>query len=167
MRYPSILEDINLFIDDNSFAGEIKKQKLPDVSLKVEAFRPGGIGMEIEQATGLEKMDTELELYSYDKRVLGLVGKRTSRDTPLVARGAVMSDGEMRTVVVRMQGLWKKYEGGDWEPAKEGVTKFTVNLDHYELEIDGEEIYYIDAKTKVFRINGEDQFEALREALQL
>lgn len=167
MRYPSILEDFNAFINDNSYAGEVKKAKLPDVSLKTESFRPGGIGMEIEQATGLEKMDVELEMATYDKRILGLVGKRTSRDTPLVLRGGVTSDGELKTVVVKMQGLWKKYEGGDWEAAKEGVTKFSVNLDHYELEIDGEEIYYIDAKTKVFRVNGEDQYEQLRQALQI
>ncbi|MFW1108924.1 hypothetical protein CGI16_23265 [Vibrio parahaemolyticus] len=166
-KLPSVLVDINAFFKDESFAGVCNTVTLPKIVTKTTDFVLAGVAGDIERDLGkLEKLESEVTISDYSSKVIDLVGNRESRDQQFVIRGAVDVDGTIKSVVVRMQGFWKSYEhGGDFKPEEEAALKFAIGVEVYELEIDGKEVVFIDKLNNVFRVNGNDRNQAIREAL--
>ncbi|MDN3719417.1 phage major tail tube protein [Roseibium salinum] len=59
----------------------------------------------------------------------------------------------------------------EWEPDEsdpedfQGCNHALKEVTHFELILDGEELYYIDFWERIMRRNGEDLFEGVRGAL--
>ncbi|PMN73146.1 phage major tail tube protein [Enterovibrio norvegicus] len=166
-RLPSIINDINAFFKDESFAGLCNTVTLPKVVVKTTDMVLAGYAGDIERDLGkLEKLESEVTISAFDPKVIDLVGDRASRDEQFVIRGAVDADGQIKSVIIRMQGFWKSYEhGGDFKGEEEATLKFAIAVDVYGLEIDGKEVVFIDKPNNIFRVNGKDRNQAIREAL--
>lgn len=165
-QLPTILVDVNAFFKDESFAGRCNTVTLPKVVTKTIDQTLAGVAGDIERDVGkLEKLECEVTISDYATKVIDLVGNRESRDEVFAVRGAIDVGGTIKTVVVRQQGFWKSLELNEFKPESEATTKFAIAVEMFELEIDGKEVIYIDKLNNVFRVNGKDRNEAIREAL--
>ena len=54
---PETLANLNLFVDGQSFQGDVTSLTLPKLTLKTEEHRAGGMDMPIELDMGMEKME--------------------------------------------------------------------------------------------------------------
>lgn len=163
---PSILVDMNAFIKDKSFAGLCNTVTLPKIVTKTIDQTLAGVAGDIERDIGkLEKLESEVTISDYSPDVVSLVGSRNSRDEVFTLRGAVDVDGQIKTVIVRQQGMWKSLELNEWKPESEATNKFAIAVEMFELEIDGKELIHIDKMNNKFRVNGVDRNDAIRAAL--
>lgn len=166
-RLPSVLQDMNAFFRDDSYAGLCNTLTLPTIAVKTADFVLAGIGGDMEKALNkLEALESTVTISNYASRVINLLGSNDSRDEVMTFRGAMDNDGgSISTVIVRQQGLWKSLEFNEWAPENEGTNQFTIAVEMFELEIDGVEVIHIDKMNNVFRVNGVDRNEAIRTAL--
>lgn len=165
-KLPSVLVDINCFFDDESFAGVANTMTLPKIVTKTIDMVMSGVAGDMARDIGrLEKLECEVTISDYAPRIMGLVGSRDSREEVFVARGAVDVEGTIRTVVVRQQGFWRELEFNEWAPEKEATNKFAINVEMFEVELDGREVIHIDKLNNIFRINGVDRNQSIRDAL--
>lgn len=165
-KLPSVLVDINCFFDDESFAGVANTMTLPKIATKTIDMVMSGVAGDMARDVGrLEKLECEVTISDYATRIINLVGSRESREEVFIARGAVDVDGVIKTVVIRQQGFWRELEFNEWAPEKESTNKFAINVEMFEFEMDGREIIHIDKLNNIFRVNGNDRNQPIREAL--
>jgi P2 family phage contractile tail tube protein len=160
----NILKNFNLFVASVGYAGNIDELQLPNLTLKVEEYRAGGMDAPVEIDQGLEKMEVSGTLSKVDEAVLNSFGKSVD----LTARGALQSlGGEVTPVEVRMTGLIKTIEHGAWTPGAKATVKFTGTLSYYKYTQGGRVIHEIDVQNFKRIVNGVDQLAEQRRALGL
>lgn len=165
-KLPHILTDMNAFLMDESFAGQINTMTMPKFVLKVAEKALSGSAGAIERSLGrLEKLESEVSIDAFHPKVIGLVGSNAGRDEVLVLRGALDVDGGHVPLTVRFSGLWKDLDMGEFKPEGEITIKSTVAIEHFELEIDGREYIFIDKLTNVWRMNGVDLTKEIRACI--
>ncbi|NAX31988.1 hypothetical protein CAG63_18245 [Vibrio sp. V37_P2S8PM304] len=166
-RIPSVLLDFNAFLRNESYAGTANKLTLPKVVTKTIDFDGAGIGGTMKRDVGkLEAMESEVTISDYPERVFDLVGSRDSREEQFVVKGALDVGGQVRQVVVRQSGFWREVEFNEWAAGGvEATTKFVIDIEFFELEVDGKERLHIDKINNVFRVNGKDRNKEIRHAL--
>ncbi|MGL4506658.1 MAG: phage major tail tube protein, partial [Aeromonas sobria] len=54
---------------------------------------------------------------------------------------------------------------GEFAPESETTVQSMVAIEHFELEIDGKEIIYVDKLTNIWRMNGVDRTAEIRACL--
>ncbi len=166
MPLPSIVRDINCFIKEKSFIGVANVATIPKIVTKTTDMVLAGFAGDIERDIGkLEKLESSITVSQFSSEVLGLIGDRASRDETLVLRGAIDVGDSISTLVVKMQGLWKEVEFAEFKPETEATNKFAIAVEVFTLELDGKEIIHIDKENNIFRVNGKDRNEKIREAL--
>ncbi|MGY3887188.1 phage major tail tube protein [Aeromonas aquatica] len=165
-KLPHVLVDMNAFLRDESYAGLINKMTLPKIIVKTAEKAMSGVAGAVERSLGrLEKMESEVTIEAFHPTVIGLPGSNASRDELIIVRGALDVDGGVVPLVVRFSGLWKDLDLGEINPEKEVEVKSNVAIEHFELEVDGRELIYVDKLTNVWRMNGRDMTKDIRAAL--
>lgn len=76
MAARNIRKNLNLFVDGRGYAGQIEEFNAPKLALTTEEFRGGGMQGPVEITMGMEKMETDFSLISYDADVLSLRCRR-------------------------------------------------------------------------------------------
>lgn len=166
MKLPHILTDMNVFMMDESFAGQVNTMTMPKIAFKVVEKILSGAAGSIDRSLGkLEKMEIEVNIEAFNPRLIGLVGSNDAREEVVIVRGALDVDGTHKPLVVRFSGFWKDLDMGEFKPEGETAVKSMVSLEHFELELDGRELVYIDHLTNVVRFNGEDRTAGIRACL--
>lgn len=166
-RIPSVLVDFNAFLKNESFAGVANKLTIPKIVTKTIDFEGAGIGGTMKRDVGkLEAMESEVTFSDYTEKALDLIGSRESRDEQFVVKGALDVADKIKSVVVRQSGFWRETEFNGWDAGGvEATTKFVIDVEFFELEIDGKEVIHIDKINNVFRVNGKDRNKEIRQAL--
>lgn len=166
-RIPSVLVDFNAFLKNESFAGVANKLTIPKVVTKTIDFEGAGIGGTMKRDVGkLEAMESEVTFSDYTEKAFDLIGSRESRDEQFVVKGALDVAGKIKSVVVRQSGFWREIEFNGWDAGGvEATTKFVIDVEFFELEIDSKEVIHIDKLNNVFRVNGKDRNKEIRQAL--
>ncbi|HGY9586741.1 TPA: phage major tail tube protein [Vibrio harveyi] len=166
-RIPSVLVDFNAFLKNESFAGQANKMTIPKIVTKTIDFDGAGIGGTMKRDVGkLEAMESEVTISDYPEKVFDLIGSRESRDEQFVVKGALDVGGQIKSVVVRQSGFWRETEFNEWAAGGvEATTKFVIDVEFFELEVDGKEVLHIDKLNNVFRVNGKDRNKEIRQAL--
>lgn len=167
MAMPSVLQDMNCFLHDESYAGLCNKMTLPDIVVKTVDVTQAGVAGDIELSSGkLDKLNSTLTISDYSAKVLGFIGSRTSAEDVFNVRGALGVGGNIKTIVVRLAGLWKSAKFNEWSGEGVEVTnEFEIAIDFFEFEIDGKVLVKIDKQNNIFETNGIDHNKAIREAL--
>lgn len=102
-QMPRQLKAFNLYYDGESFAGRCDTLTLPVLTFLTEEHRAGGMDAPIKLELGMEALTASLVLSDYSPRLMGLLGVH---NVPLVARGAIQSQGaNPEAVVVNMLGM--------------------------------------------------------------
>ncbi|EOS8341157.1 phage major tail tube protein [Vibrio parahaemolyticus] len=145
-RIPSVLVDFNAFLKNDSFAGVANKLTIPKIVTKTIDFDGAGIGGTMKRDVGkLEAMESEITISDYSSTVLGLIGSRDSRDEQIVVKGALDVGGQIKTIIVRLSGFWRDVEFNEWAAGGvEATTKFIIDVEFFELEVDGKRVFTID-----------------------
>lgn len=165
-KLPHILTDMNVFLLDESFAGQLNSMTMPKFVVKMVEKATSGTAGGIERSLGrLEKLEAEVNIEAYVPQIIGLVGSNAARDEVLILRGALDVDGGHVALVVRFSGFWKDLDLGEMKPEAETTVKSMVAIEHFELEIDGKEVIYLDKLTNVWRMAGVDRTAEIRACL--
>ncbi|KAF1076298.1 phage major tail tube protein [Halodesulfovibrio sp. MK-HDV] len=164
----NILKSANLSVDGQGFAGNIKEVKLPELSLKLEQFRAGGMDAPISLDKGMEELVVTFSTTKHCVKTLSLLGVSKDGGVRLTARASLESyDGTVTPVVVNMTGKVTKIAPGAWSEGGESATEYTVNLGYYKYTQDGKEVHEIDVLNMKRIINGVDQLAQHRANLGL
>ncbi|APU00420.1 major tail tube protein [Aeromonas phage Asp37] len=165
-KLPHVLTDMNVFLMDESFAGQLNSMTLPKFVVKMVEKATSGTAGAIERSLGrLEKLESEVSVEAFVPKIIGLVGSNAGREEVLICRGALDVDGGHVQLTVRFSGFWKDLDMGELKPESETMVKSMVAIEHFELEIDGKEIIYLDKLTNVWRMNGVDRTAEIRACL--
>lgn len=166
MAASDVRKNLNLFVDGRGMAGKIEEFNAPELALKLEEFRAGGMDVPVDITMGMEGLKTDFSLISYDKRVLALFGVAEGQTCPLVAREALESfDGTVTPVVHTMRGKITKISPGTSKAGDKSSLKFEMSLTYYKLQHGGDVVLEVDVENMVRVINGVDALAAQRSAL--
>ncbi|WP_430735176.1 phage major tail tube protein [Halodesulfovibrio aestuarii] len=164
----NVLKSANLFVDGQGFAGNIKEVKLPELALKLEQFRAGGMDAPVSLDKGMEELVVTFSTTKHCVETLGLFGVSKNGGVQLTAKGSLESyDGTITPVIVNMTGKVTKIAPGAWSEGGEVTTEYTVNLSYYKYTQDGKEVHEIDVPNMKRIINGTDQLAEHRANLGL
>lgn len=166
MAARDVTKNINLFVDGRGYAGQVEEINPPKLTLKTEEFRAGGMDAPIELTMGLEKLEADFSLVSYDKDVLAMFGVAEGVTVPFVAREALESfDGTVTPVVYTMRGKIKEIDPGTKKPGEKPSLKISLALTYYKMQHGGTVVHEIDVQNMVRIVNGVDVLIAQRAAL--
>ncbi|MEZ0577083.1 phage major tail tube protein [Halodesulfovibrio aestuarii] len=164
----NVLKSANLFVDGYGFAGNLKEVKLPELSLKLEQFRAGGMDAPISLDKGMEELVVTFSTTKNCVETLNLFGVNKDSGVRLTAKGSLESyDGTITPVTVNMTGKVTKIAPGAWSEGGESSTEYTVNLSFYKYTQNGKEVHEIDVLNMKRIINGVDQLAQHRANLGL
>jgi P2 family phage contractile tail tube protein len=162
----SVLKSLNLFVDGRGYAGQIEEINLPKLTLKTEEFQAGGMGAPIELTMGMEKLEMDFSLFSYDRDLLLLFGVVEGRQVQATVRGFLESyDNSTSAVKINVRGKIKEIDRGTWKPGEKSTLKITMALTYYKEEYDATVINEIDVENMVYVSGGVDLFQTARQAL--
>lgn len=163
---PRVLKNFNSYVNGRGFQGRIDEHELPEITIKTDEHRAGGMDAPVELDMGMEAMTTKVTVSDPDSPLLKLLGVPGTR---IVSRGSFVrdSDNSRVPVVVEMGGKFKKTGMGSWKSGEKAPFEHEATLDFYSLTVGGEEIYYIDVHNMVRRIGGVDQLAGIRQDIGL
>ena len=165
-RLPSVLVDYNCYFRDESYAGLINKMTLPKIAVKMVEKAMSGVAGSVERSLGrLEAMTADITIDAFHPRVMEMPGSNDSRNELFIVKGALDQDGAIADLVIRFSGFWKSVDFGELAPEKETEVKSEIAVEHFEIEIDGRELVYVDKLTNTWRMNGKDMTKDIRRAL--
>jgi P2 family phage contractile tail tube protein len=160
----NILKNFNLFIDREGYAGKIESLQLPNLTLKVEEFRAGGMDAPVEIDQGMEKLEASFTLSGYDSLILSRFGKTID----VTMRGALQKFASAaEPVEVKCTGLFKGAEYGEWKSGERSTVKGTITCTYYKYTQGGRVIHEIDVLNFKRVIDGVDQLADIRKAIGL
>lgn len=166
---PRILKNFNGFVNGKGTAGIIDETELPEVEIKTDEHRAGGMDAPTELDMGQAAMNAKLKICDPDEDILTLVGIYPGNATRLILRGAFVRDHDNTTVpvVAELGGKFKKGGFDAWKSGDKGGISIEMAVDYYKLTINGREIYEIDVLNCKRIIGGVDQLSAIRAAIGL
>ena len=167
MGMPQILKQFSVFVDGNSYVGEIPEITLPKLTRKMEEFRSGGMRMPVKVDHGMEIMEVELTAGGWLKEVLKQYGNAKADGVPVRFAGAVQRDdtGEWTGVEVYMRGRWEEIDPGNAKAGDNTEFKAKMPLNYYRLVLNKEEIIEIDAINMIERVGGTDLLSVVRQLI--
>lgn len=168
MAARNIRKNLNLFVDGRGYAGQVEDFNAPKLALVTEEFRGGGMDAPIELTMGMEKLETNFSLISYDLDVLSLFGVAEGSTVPFVAREALESfDGVVTPVVHTMRGKIKEIDPGTSKSGDKPSLKISMALTYYKLQHGDTTVLEVDVENMVRSVNGTDALAGIRAALGL
>lgn len=166
MAARNVRKNLNLFVDGRGYAGQVEEFNPPKLALKTEEFRGGGMNAPVELTMGMEKLESDFTIISYDADVLSLFGVTEGATVPFVLREALESlDGTITPVAHFMRGKIREIDPGTSKPGEKASLKVAVTLNYYRLSHGGRTVQEIDIENMVQFVNGVDALAGQRAAL--
>ena len=168
MAARDVRKNLNLFVDGRGYAGQVEEFNAPKLALVTEEFRAGGMDAPVELTMGMEKLECDFSLISYDRDVLSLFGVAEGALVPFVAREALESfDGTVTPVVHTMRGKIREMDPGTSKAGEKPSLRVAMALTYYKLQHGDTTVLEIDVENMVRVVNGADALSATRAALGL
>jgi uncharacterized protein len=168
MAARDVRKNLNLFVDGRGYAGQVEEVNPPKLTLKTEEFRAGGMNAPVELTVGMEKMEADFTLISYDRDVLALFGVTEGNSVPFILREALESfDGTVTAVVHTMRGKIKSIDPGTSKPGDVPKLKVSLALPYYKLQHGDTVVHEIDVENMIQVISGVDALAGIRKAIGL
>lgn len=163
---PRVLRNFNAFVNGIGYAGRINEVELPEVSIKQEEHRGGGMDAPRQIDMGMEAMTAKLTFAEYIREVLSTFGSLDSNATRITFRGAIQRDAETPVpVVCELGGSVSKSTMGTWKAGDAATHEVEMSVNYYKLTIGADEVYEIDVDNMIRRVNGEDRLAGIRAAI--
>lgn len=169
MALPKKIKNFALFVDGESYVGEVTEVTLPKLTRQTEDFRAGGMSGPIKSDMGMEGLELQWKAAGFIRSLLAQWGIRTTAGVLLRFAGALQSDDtngiDSLEVVVR-----GKHTEMDFGTAKAGdptEIQITSALSYYRLSLNGQAIIEIDLPNMIEIVNGQDLMADTRAAIGL
>lgn len=166
MAIQDIRKYFSMFVDGRGYAGKAEELNPPKLSLKMQEFQGGGMFAPVEITTGLEKLEADFTLFSFDLNILSSMGVVEGTEITTVAREVLEDhDGTQTGVVHTLRGKVKELDMGTVKPGEPAKLKVSLALSYYKLQHGGSTPVEIDVVNMVFARNGVDALANVRALL--
>lgn len=167
MPLPRMLKNINLYADGRNYIGRVVAMTPPKLATTNEDYRGGGMAGPVSYATGYEKLTASWTLAEVDAHLLKLTGLLAHHAVSVQMRGVIEDEqGNVGSIVFTLRGKIVEADLGELKPGEKSETKFTMDVNFYEMSVDDEQVHYIDVMNNVWMIGGVDQMTAHRTILE-
>lgn len=164
---PLKLTNFNLFIEGKGFAGLVSKATLPKITQKTAEHRAGGMMGVRKYSMGLEALEANFTLASFEPEPFRLMGLRKDGPVGLILRGALQHYQEAIPLIATIRGMVSGIDMGDMEVGGETSMSFKVDVVYYKLVRNVETLVEIDIDNNVERYGDFDTQEVIRNILKI
>lgn len=167
LRDSNIFQDFTVWIDDVGKIGEAPNFQPPEINIQTEEFRGGGMDGTVEIPMGIEKIEFDFELHTWDEQVFVNLGYGPgSIDVPITFRGYLLTaGGAEKGVVIETHSLIKAIKPSKVEPGKKASLAVNCAANYFRHEINGVTVTEIDVFNKITMIGGQDKSANARRIL--
>jgi len=159
MSLPKQLRAFNLFVDGNSFVGEVQSITLPKLSRKFETFRAGGMPVAVNLDMGFDDsaLDLEFTIAGIAPDITALIGKGLNASGLRFAGSFQQDDtGQAHKVDINVRGRIKEADTGEFKAGELVTSKYSMHCAYFRYEVNDELYYEIDALNGICNIKGVD-----------
>jgi P2 family phage contractile tail tube protein len=161
-----VLKNINAFVNGVGFAGQVEDYNPPKQTLQTEDFKGGGMFAPLELTMGLEKLECDFSIISYDEGVLGDFTIVEGQQVSFTFRGFLESyDGTTNSVTHIISGKIKELDRGTWKSGEKSTLKISIAASYFQEMRGAVVITEIDVQNMIYISNGTDLLQAARNAL--
>lgn len=167
LRDSNILQDFTVWIDDVGKIGEAPEFQPPEINISVEEFRGGGMDGTVEIPMGIEKIEFDFQLHTWDEQIWTKLGYGPgSLDVPITFRGYLLTPGGAeKGVYIYTQSLIKSIKPGKVSAGKKVEMTISLVANYYQHIVDSNTLAEIDVFNKVTFLNGQDKSAFARRTL--
>lgn len=160
MPVTNYLRKFVVFVDGFGKLGDCESATLPQLTLRMEEFRGGGMDTPVEVDLGTEKLEFGFTMTSIDEQVIEKFGLFPGQQKAFTLRGSLAShSGETSNVVVHMRGTLKSVNIAQMTAGTKVTTEFMVALDYYKLSKGDRVMIELDIENVKRIVGGVDQLE--------
>jgi P2 family phage contractile tail tube protein len=178
LRDANILQDFTVWVAGNGKIGESPGYQPPEIKVQTEEFRGGGMDGTVDIPMGVEKIEFDFDLHTWDTDVwsvlgfgnsLNAVGQTAIQSTlsvPIHFRGYLITpSGANRGVLIETSSLVREIKINKVEPGKKTEMTVSCTASKFKHTVGGKVITEIDIFNKVFKVNGVDRNDDARRHL--
>jgi len=162
---PHVLKNWNCFINGVGYAGLCDEAELPEIALKMEEHRAGGMDGAFEIDMGQEVMSSKLTFATYPPEVLAAL----ARGVRIQLRGVLKrdTDNSVIPVIVEIGGRPKKWTPGSWKAGDKATSEHEIAVDYFRWNQAGVDLMEVDVVNMKRVIGGVDQLADERAILSI
>lgn len=166
MAIQHILTNLSAFVAGKGYLGRVTEFTPPKLAPVVREYKAGGMGAEVAIPMGaVEKLECSFTLTGYDPDLFKQFAVVPGRLVQLRFTGALMDyDGTTRPIEITLRAVLS-FEPDAWKPHEASDLKVTAMAHYYKLDIEGRTLHEFDPVNLVAIIDGQDQLQAMRQAL--
>ena len=169
MGMPRKLKGFNLFHNGTNFVGETKEIQLPKLTRKMEDYQGGGMSGPIKVDFGQEGIQLEWTCGGFMRSVLGQYAITKHDGVLLRFAGGYQSEDSTNVdaIEIVIRGRHSEIDPGTAKSKEDTAFKVTTVASYYKLSVNGQDVIEIDFVNMIEKVNGNDLFAALRNAIGL
>jgi P2 family phage contractile tail tube protein len=167
LRDANILQDFTVWVAGVGKIGESPGFQLPEIKIQTEEFRGGGMDGTVEIPMGIEKIDFDFDLHTYDAGVFEELGYGpNSMNVPISFRGyLITAEGGEKGLIVNTLSLIKEIKPSKVSPGKKTELTVSCAAHYYQHKLDNKVVTEISVFDKIAIIGGVDQNKRARQIL--
>ncbi|SHH06592.1 phage major tail tube protein [Bradyrhizobium erythrophlei] len=167
LRDSNIFQDFTVWIQDIGKIGEAPEFQPPEIQIETEDFRGGGMDGTIEMPMGIQKIEFDFMLHTWDAQIWQNLGYGPgSLDVPITFRGYLLSaNGAEKSVLIETHSLIKAIKPGKVQAGKKVDQTISLCANYFRHNIDGTDVTEIDVFNKITIIGGTDKSANARQIL--
>lgn len=164
----SVLTNLTLFVDGRPYAGSVTELKVPTLKPLIREHTAGGLGAPYPVPMAMmEKLEAEFTIVGASAEVLKILRLVPGESVPVRFLGAAFdSDGTCRQIEVVLRGYAEQIEQDAWKPTETAPCKVTFFCTYYKYSVGGAVIHEIDPINLIAIVDGKDQMQEVRKALE-
>ncbi|VWC47653.1 major tail tube protein [Burkholderia lata] len=169
MGMPRKLKGFNLFQNGENFVGQVVEVTLPKLTRKMEDYQGGGMSGPIKVDFGQEGIQLEWTCGGFMRSVLGQYAITKHDGVLLRFAGGYQSEDSTNVdaIEIVIRGRHSEIDPGTAKSKEDTAFKVTTVASYYKLSVNGQDVIEIDFVNMVEKVNGNDLFAALRNAIGL
>jgi len=166
---PRKLKGFNLFQNGENFVGQVVEVTLPKLTRKMEDYQGGGMSGPIKVDFGQEGIQLEWTCGGFMRSVLGQYAITKHDGVLLRFAGGYQSEDSTNVdaIEIVIRGRHSEIDPGTAKSKEDTAFKVTTVASYYKLSVNGQDVIEIDFVNMVEKVNGNDLFAALRNAIGL
>jgi P2 family phage contractile tail tube protein len=157
----------NIYLDDNNHLGKALEVEVPKITEKVSEHQTLGMIGPVELFQGIEKMEMKIKWAALHKDLLSNLSPTSANKLTVRAAQHVYENSSVvgtKSVRCTVVGRVKEIAPSAMKPG-EGDVETTFAVDYYKKTIDGVDVVEVDIPNYIYKVNGEDIYASIRDAL--
>ncbi len=162
---PRKLTNFNLFVEKKGYAGLVEEVTLPKITHKMADHRGGGMIGTIRYQMGIEPMEANFKLASYEPEPFKLMGFRKNGPLSLQVVGTQQYYGDILAMEATMRGMISEVDMGTIKIGDNTTLSFKMDVEYFKLSFQDKvtrvvtDVVEIDIKNNIEKY-GEDDLQA-------